>query len=175
MNHINEIRAAISLDTFRPTASQRDILLDIDRIINQDRKATKGEVVENDNADEALKILINIGLVENDNDVLTLSNDGKTIVNSIKKEFPEEVPTFSPKTEGTFYLIKEIDKLLNESFNGWEYDGKIGEYHLWKKTVKVDKLQDRTIWNVSKSKDKAPLPETYGGYYNKSAFKKLKH
>lgn len=105
---INEQRATFSVDTFRPSQSQKNVLLALDDITAAERTATKADVAKNQNEQHAFDALVDLELIEVDEeDKATLTSTGSEVVANIREAEPELAGEEVPMEN--FKLLKNIN------------------------------------------------------------------
>jgi len=122
---INEKRNTFSADTFRPSESQKAVLLAMDQIAAGDRAMKKADVTTSANEEKAFDALINLKLIEIDrHDKAILTSAGSQVVENIKAADPELAgeedmdleaePTEEEPPMENFKLLKGLNNILTE-------------------------------------------------------------
>ena len=153
-------RNTFSADTFRPSESQKTVLLAMDQITASGRAMKKADVTTNKNEQKAFDSLVDLELVEVDEDeVATLTDTGTTVVENIKAADPalagEEDMGSEDMDLGTeeeppmenFKLLKGINMLTEAAFKFTQDDVKFLKLVADDKAVIEDdqKLMDKLM------------------------------
>jgi len=116
---INEKRNTFSADTFRPSESQKSVLLVMDQ--TSDRTVKKADVTSSSNEQKAFDALVDLELIDVDDDErATLTSAGNAVVENIKAADPslageEDMDTEEDMPMEKFELLKSINTTLVES------------------------------------------------------------